>query len=416
MHAVTARVATSSGPAPRSGIGRDPHHLDGRVARADRNPPNVLYGPFVWGGDETTTLLYCNFFEFNDEERPQVARAHRIRIAAASVAVCSLFAGTALGVNTGISAGNGKTLSPNGGSATVDVGDTVTWTWVGPDTDHIMESGPGQAESWDSDPGAGTNPNHGVGDTFAHQFTHAGAFNYHCRVHPDKMFGVITVNATGLPASSFTVSPASGAIVGQTVSFDGSGSSDPGGVLMSYQWDLDGDGSFETTGVTPTHVYATAGTVNVKLRVTDNLANQSTSARDYAIADPPPPVVPPAGPPPPVVLGPPPPPQVAKLVLSGAARQRAPHRRGVTGMATCDLACTVTASGSITIPGAKKVALATLTKTLAAGVRTPVVLTVPKASRAKIQKLLAAGKVLRATLVLRTADGGTATRAFSLIR
>ena len=45
---------------------------------------------------------------------------------------------------------------------------------------------------------------------------------------------------------------------------------------MKYEWDLDGDGTFElNTGTTPTatKTYAAPGTVNVRLRVTDDGGN-----------------------------------------------------------------------------------------------------------------------------------------------
>ncbi len=53
-----------------------------------------------------------------------------------------------------------------------------------------------------------------------------------------------------------------------TCSFDGSGSSDPDGTVASYAWTF-GDGS-TGTGENPQHGYATAGTYNYTLTVTDN--------------------------------------------------------------------------------------------------------------------------------------------------
>jgi PKD repeat protein len=66
----------------------------------------------------------------------------------------------------------------------------------------------------------------------------------------------VTITAVGFTAA-FTVTP-SVPFVGNTVTFDGSGSTG----ARFYTWDLDGDGSFETgpsESPTATHVYATPG-------------------------------------------------------------------------------------------------------------------------------------------------------------
>jgi hypothetical protein len=86
-----------------------------------------------------------------------------------------------------------------------------------------------------------------------------------------------TVRVDAPPTASFTASP-NPATVGDPVQFDATASSDSDGRIVSYEWDLDGNGSFETsTGSTPTtsKAYADTGTVNVKLRVTDN--NRATA-------------------------------------------------------------------------------------------------------------------------------------------
>jgi YD repeat-containing protein len=90
------------------------------------------------------------------------------------------------------------------------------------------------------------------------------------------------------PTASFTAGP-NPAEAGQTVSFDGSGSSDPDGTIAKYEWDLDGNGSYETdTGTTPTtaHAYAAAGSYAVKLRVTDDDGATATTTRTIDIEQP----------------------------------------------------------------------------------------------------------------------------------
>jgi PKD repeat protein len=83
------------------------------------------------------------------------------------------------------------------------------------------------------------------------------------------------------PLASFTASPnpvASGA----QVNFDASGSSDPDGSIVKYEWDLDGNGSYETdTGTTASAAksYATAGERTIGLRVTDDTGDTATTTR-----------------------------------------------------------------------------------------------------------------------------------------
>jgi plastocyanin len=73
----------------------------------------------------------------------------------------------------------------------IGTGDTVLWVWSGPDLDHTVSAGPGQAEQFDSDP-SGT-PNHKLDDSFAHRFANTGTYSYFCRRHPDQMKGTIRV-------------------------------------------------------------------------------------------------------------------------------------------------------------------------------------------------------------------------------
>ncbi|MFC1859490.1 PKD domain-containing protein, partial [Thermodesulfobacteriota bacterium] len=69
--------------------------------------------------------------------------------------------------------------------------------------------------------------------------------------------------------------------VGETVDFNGTGS-DPDGEIVKYEWDFDGDGTFDysssATGIT-THTYNSLGIYNPVFRVTDN---QHLSATDYS--------------------------------------------------------------------------------------------------------------------------------------
>lgn len=74
---------------------------------------------------------------------------------------------------------------------TVTQGDSVTWTFTGPDTNHSVTSDSIGQGSWDSDQNV-LSPNHNVGDKFSWYMDIPGDFTYHCKVHP-SMTGVVHV-------------------------------------------------------------------------------------------------------------------------------------------------------------------------------------------------------------------------------
>ncbi|MGH7427645.1 MAG: LamG-like jellyroll fold domain-containing protein, partial [Candidatus Methylomirabilaceae bacterium] len=75
-----------------------------------------------------------------------------------------------------------------------------------------------------------------------------------------------------------------------TVNYDGSGSSDPdpGDTIVSYAWDLDGDGQFDDAS-TPqvTFTYAASGSYSVRLQVVDNRGETGTSVPTVITVGPP---------------------------------------------------------------------------------------------------------------------------------
>ena len=70
---------------------------------------------------------------------------------------------------------------------------------------------------------------------------------------------------------------------GDSFTFDGSGSSDPDGSIVSYDWDF-GDGS-TGTGITTVHVYADNGIYIVTLIVTDNIGATATDAAIISVSN-----------------------------------------------------------------------------------------------------------------------------------
>ena len=94
-----------------------------------------------------------------------------------------------------------------------------------------------------------------------------------------------TVAVTLAPTASFTASPQNAAL-NQTVTFDGSASADAeaDGQIVGYEWDLDGNGSFETQGPTAQHSYAVQGEVLVRLRVTDDNGATATMGTTVTVS------------------------------------------------------------------------------------------------------------------------------------
>jgi hypothetical protein len=81
----------------------------------------------------------------------------------------------------------------------------------------------------------------------------------------------VAVVANRAPLPALTASPGVVA-AGQQMSFDASGSTDPEGQQLRYEWDLDGNGSFETAGGTNpiiTRAYTGTTTLTAHVRATD---------------------------------------------------------------------------------------------------------------------------------------------------
>ena len=85
------------------------------------------------------------------------------------------------------------------------------------------------------------------------------------------------VSANQPPVAVASANPTSGSAP-LTVTFDGSGSSDPDGDPITYAWDLDGDGLYDdSTAAQPTFTYTQSGSFTVRLRVTDSPGASSIS-------------------------------------------------------------------------------------------------------------------------------------------
>ena len=106
-------------------------------------------------------------------------------------------------------------------------------------------------------------------------YTQKGAFKATLEVLNDKgqtVTAVIPISVTGRPpVASASVNPSNGAVP-LLVNFFGT-ATDPDGTIARYEWDFEGDGTFDYTSTTTgntTHTYADAGTFGALFRVTDN--------------------------------------------------------------------------------------------------------------------------------------------------
>lgn len=112
-----------------------------------------------------------------------------------------------------------------------------------------------------------------AGPNVCHPFTTAGVYPVTLRATDDRggfhfvQKNVVVTNEA--PTAAFTYTPLFPS-AGQLVSFDGTGSFDPDGVIVTYEWDCNNDGVFEKTGQIVRHTFLTSGQHPVTLKVTDD--------------------------------------------------------------------------------------------------------------------------------------------------
>ncbi len=175
------------------------------------------------------------------------------------------------------------TASPTadaGGDKTASIGSEISFDGSGSSDNVGIES-----YEWDID---GDGDYEKYGPTVSHTFRTAGTNTVTLRVSDAE--GNMDTDTVEVAIEDNSPPTATGGedksiSVGETVSFDGSGSSDNVGI-ESYEWDVDGDGDYEKSGQSITHTYQATGTQTVTLRVSDATGNTDTDTVEVTVESP----------------------------------------------------------------------------------------------------------------------------------
>jgi plastocyanin len=124
---------------------------------------------------------------------------HRRLIAAivAVLAIALALAGPALGANRRIAIGHYQWSSP---LINLDLGEHITWYWVGPDTMHSVTGTSANDEGIDSDKGNDF-PHHDLGSSFQVTFNTPGTYTFQCKLHSIVRGTVVVSDNPGDPST-----------------------------------------------------------------------------------------------------------------------------------------------------------------------------------------------------------------------
>jgi plastocyanin len=119
---------------------------------------------------------------------------------AALLVVCAalLFPGGATAVNTRVGISNYEWTIKE---VHINLGEKVTWEWLGPDLMHSVTGVSPNAVQWDSNPGESV-PMHQAGDEYTIQFNEPGEYLFECKMHSFVRGKVIVSDIPGEPNSN----------------------------------------------------------------------------------------------------------------------------------------------------------------------------------------------------------------------
>jgi plastocyanin len=118
-------------------------------------------------------------------------RLSAVALLSLALAAALALAAPALGANQRIAIGHYRWSNPE---VHVDLGEHVTWYWVGPDTMHSVTGVSPNDQGLDSDAG-NDQPRHAVGSSFQLSFNTPGTYSFQCKLH-SVVHGEVVVSST----------------------------------------------------------------------------------------------------------------------------------------------------------------------------------------------------------------------------
>jgi plastocyanin len=197
----------------------------------------------------------------------------------------------------------------------INLGEKVTWDWLGPDLAHSVTGISANDQQWDSDPKTDA-PYHRAGYSYTLQFNEPGTYLFQCKLHPAVRGEVVVSDVPGDPNSdpgpqpplNIDVTPPklSGVDLGKLRAKGGAGVpltarvSEKGHLEAQYyrlgpkghrayagfaRWKTKAGVNHLKLGVRWKHFEALPGSYQAVLRASDGSANQSKPVtRGFAIA------------------------------------------------------------------------------------------------------------------------------------
>lgn len=123
--------------------------------------------------------------------------ARALAVLAAALVAALAFAPSAGAANRRVAIGDFKWSLP---VVDIDLGEHVTWHWIGPDTIHSITGTSTNDQGIDSDPTTSL-PRHRLGDTFRLDFNSPGSYEFECKLHPFVRGTVVVSSTPGDPVA-----------------------------------------------------------------------------------------------------------------------------------------------------------------------------------------------------------------------